>query len=86
MTVIQEMITTLQVIFYSSSIMPLLPFFPVCEGGKPGDGEESLYDPVDQDGKVECTVYTFSILTLAMQEWNHWWFDRALPYCAPGLA
>ena len=86
MTVIQEMITTLQVIFYSSSIMPLLPLFPVCEGGKPGDGEESLYDPVDQDGKVECTVKKFSILTLAMQEWNHWWFDRALPYCAPGLA
>ena len=52
MTVIQEMITTLQVIicFFFSIILLLLLLFPVCEGRRAGYGEEGLYDPVDQDG------------------------------------
>ena len=47
MTVIQEMITTLQVticlLFQHLTNSP----FPVCEGRRAGYGEESLYDPVD---------------------------------------
>ena len=53
MTVIQEMITTLQVtLYFPAANHNLLPLFPVCEGGRAGYGEESLYDPVDQDGQV----------------------------------
>ena len=54
MTVIQEMITTLQVIWGKSHfiIIPLILLFSVCESGRPGYGEEGVYDPVDQDGQV----------------------------------
>ena len=54
MTVIQEMITTLQVIWSKSHfiIIPLILLFSVCESGRPGYGEEGVYDPVDPNGQV----------------------------------
>ena len=59
MTVIQEMITTLQVIWGKSHfiIIPLILLFSVCESGRPGYGEEGVYDPVDQDGQVLLTSH-----------------------------
>ena len=99
MTVIQEMITTLQVlgrnIILASIHHPTNSSFPaVCEGGRPGDGEEGVHDPVDQDGqvflagitKLQKGDRTKNInFTLALQEWNHGWFNRAFPYGAPSL-
>ena len=99
MTVIQEMITTLQVIgryiILASSSTNSSYFPPVCEGRRPGYGEEGVYDPVDQDGQVLLAGITKLQkgdrtknvnFTLALQEWNHGRFNRAFPYGAPCLA
>ena len=75
------------------TLIPLFP--PVCEGRRPGDGEEGVYDSVDQDGQVLLAGITKLQkgdrtknvnFTLALQEWNHGRFNRAFPYGAPCLA
>ena len=73
MTVIQEMITTLQVncsINQGHCTSSFYDFFSVCESWKPWDGEEGMHDPVDQDGQVLSITksYLFFFLNQNLSE------------------